>query len=712
MWFRDAAGRLPTNYFRDPATGDVVSWNAVEQEEQRGSPLFRTGQTRVYEGSVSGGFQQARYYLSSSYQNDFGVEPNNGLKNFTTHANLSVTPNEKLEIGSSLHFVDQRARLGTDNGLSAMLGAVGGHALVFKASRGFSLGFPPEASWALHDNTQDIKRFTGSGTINYRPTTWLTQRLVIGLDHTTDDSRALERYAPPELRVFPALTPTAANGRIAQTLRRFSVLSLDYAGSARAEVTPALALTTSVGLQAFRDETNQSFLGGLGFAGAGVYTVSATASPLPASQTQVLNTTVGGFAQEKLAWRDRLFVTGALRVDNNSAFGEDFKWVTYPKFDVSWVASEEPFWPWSDVVNTLRLRAAYGESGRSPNVFSALRTFNPVQGPGGTNAITPGSAGNPNLKPERGKELEIGFEAELLRRLSIDFTYYDKTTEDVIVNQAVAPSTGFPGNVPLNLGRVDNSGIELRASLQALNRENLNWEIAGSIATNSDEIKDLGVVPGAITSFGPANRLGYPVGGIWTRRVVSADRDPTTGQAINVLCDGGAGNAAVDCASAPFVFIGTTTPKQSGSIANTLTIRKRLRLYGLVDFQRGNVQFNANELLRCIGGFGARLCHANYFPEKYSTIYLAETAGNALARGTLDQYYQDASYFKLREVSATYMVPERWIGGLSAASVTLAARELATWTDYRGLDPDVSANNDQALLPQLTRLTAILNIRF
>ncbi|HSL71819.1 MAG TPA: SusC/RagA family TonB-linked outer membrane protein, partial [Longimicrobiales bacterium] len=712
LWFRDAADRLPTNFFRDPATGNVVTWNAVEQEEQRGSSLFRTGQTRVYEGSVSGGFQQARYYLSSSYQNDFGVEPNNGFKHFSTHANLNVTPSEKLDVGASLHFVDQRARLGTDAGASAMLGAVGGHALVFPASRGFALGFPPELTWALYDNTQDIKRFTGSGTVNYRPTGWMNHRLMLGLDHTTDDSRALERYAPPELRAFPGLTPTAANGRIAQTLRRLSVLSLDYAGSARAEVTPALSLTTSVGLQAFRDETNQSFLGGLGFAGAGVYTVSATATPLSSTQTQILNTTVGGYAQEKLAWRDRLFVTGALRVDNNSAFGEDFKWVTYPKFDVSWVASDEPFWRWSSVVNTLRLRAAYGESGRSPNVFSALRTFNPVQGPGGTSAITPGSAGNPNLKPERGKELEVGFEAELLRRLSIDFTYYDKTTVDVIVNQAVAPSTGFPGNIPLNLGQVDNSGIELRATLQALERENLHWEVTGSIATNGDEIKDLGVVPGAITSAGAANRVGYPIGGIWTRRVVSADRDPTTNQAINVLCDGGPGNAPVACASAPFVFIGTTTPKQSGAIANTLTIRKRLRLYGLIDFQRGNVLWNVNEMLRCIGGFGARLCEANYFPEKYSTIYLAETAGNALAQGIIDQYYQDASYFKLREVSATYMVPERWLRGLSAASITIAARELATWTDYRGLDPDVSAAVDQALVPQLTRLTAILNIRF
>ena len=135
---------------------------------------------------------------------------------------------------------------------------------------------------------------------------------------------------------------------------------------------------------------------------------------------------------------------------------------------------------------------------------------------------------------------------------------------------------------------------------------------------------------------------------------------------------------------------------------------------GLVDFQRGNLSFNANELLRCGAGFGPLLCEVNYRPEKYPTTYVAQT-GNYVAlitAGTIDQFFQDASYFKLREVSATYMVPERFIGSLSAASITISARELATWTDYRGVDPDMSDDNDQALLPTLSRLTAILNIRF
>ncbi len=264
----------------------------------------------------------------------------------------------------------------------------------------------------------------------------------------------------------------------------------------------------------------------------------------------------------------------------------------------------------------------------------------------------------------------------------------------------------------MNLGRVDNSGIELRATLQTLDWTNVRWEVSGTLATNNDVIKDLGIVPGAITAANAANRLGYPIQGFWSRKVFSADRNPTTGLAANVLCADATGRAGVPCATAPFHFLGPTIPSSTGSVSTTLTLLKRLRLYALFDFQRGNVAFNGNEAVRCTGLLGLPLCEANYYPEKYSTRYLAAATSTAFTQQYIDQYIQDASYVKLREVSASYRLPERWLRGVSDASITIAARELAVWTDYRGIDPDYSNVTDQASLPQLSRLTAILNVRF
>lgn len=711
LYFRDDEGRMPTNYVRNPG-GTVVPWNAVRQEKDRDDPLFKTGHTALINASLSGGLDAVRYYVSSAYETGQGIEPNNALRQFTLHGNVDVTPSSTFDVATSINYVSLRSRLGVDAGASAMFGGVFGHALAFPNSRGFGLGFPPEVTQDLWENSQYVNRFTASTRVEHVPLSWLRQRLVLGVDYTGDDSRALERFAPPPLNT---IIPNAT-GRIGQTIRSTSGITADYGATATLNLTPTLSSMSSVGGQFFRNELGTSFLGGTGFPGTGIETVSGTALQVTATQTEALNTTVGAYAQQKFGWKDRLFFTAAVRVDNNSAFGEDLKWITYPKFDASWVVSEESFWGWKNFLPSFRLRGAYGESGRSPQTFSALRTFSPVQGPGGTNAVTPGSIGNPELRPEVGQELELGFEAAILDRVSLDFTYFSKKTEDVIINQNIAPSSGFSGTRPVNLGRVDNQGIELLATLQAFTSANLNWELSGSVATNKDEIKDLGSVPSVIVTFGQFHQVGRPIGGFYSKRVVSADR-AANGTATNVLCQGAAGPVA--CAQAPFQFIGTPTPKVSGSVSNTVTIGKNLRLYALVDFKRGNRTFNATELLRCSGALGVGLCDSNYNPQNYSTIYLAETAGTALAQSIIAGFVQDASFAKLREVSASYTLPRRLIPGTSHASITLAGRELHTWTNYTGIDPEVSSAGtggftaqDQALMPPLTRIIATLNVRF
>jgi TonB-linked SusC/RagA family outer membrane protein len=709
--FPNADGRIQTNYARNPA-GEIVTWNGVRQESDSGRDIYRRGATRRYTGSASGGLEQLKYFVSGSYESSYGVEPNNELQQFGFTANLNTALRSHTDVGTSLRYISNAIRLGADVGASPLLGAQVGHALLFPASRGF-FPAPPEVAQELYDNTSNVNRFTGSVTVNNRPATWFSQRAIVGIDYSGEDARNLERFAEPDLAVFVG---AAASGRIGQTLRQNYVATADYSGSARFDLTSSLRSTTSVGGQFYRTSANTSFLGGIGFPGPGLETVSATATPLASVQQELLNTTIGGFVEQGFAWNDRLFLSAGFRVDNNSAFGDDFKWVTYPKVSASWVINEEGFWADNRIVNSLRLRAAYGESGRQPQTYSALRTYAPVPGPGGTNAVTPGSIGNPDLKPERGREYEMGFETFLFNRLSVDFTYFTRRTEDVIVNQPVAPSAGFAGNQVQNLGEVDNAGYEVGASLRALSRDNFSWEIGLNMATNKDEITDLGGLPTVLASSGPYNLVGYPIGGIWSKRVVSADRDATTGGPTNILCDGGASAAPVTCAQAPLVYIGTPTPKFTGALQNTFTFGRNLRLYALFDWKQGHRIFNAVEFLRCTGQTGAPLCHENYYPNEYDPVRLAEARGAAIAAQTWSQYMQSANFIKLREVSLNYTLPQRWTKG--RASITLAGRELATWTDYRGIDPEANRQNaattafqdDQAVTPNLQRFIATFNI--
>ena len=140
-------------------------------------------------------------------------------------------------------------------------------------------------------------------------------------------------------------------------------------------------------------------------------------------------------------------MTGAVRGDDNSAFGTNFDFVVYPKLSASYVISDEPFF--QDVmgaVNTLKLRAAWGKAGKQPDVFDAIQTYTPTVGPEGASVLTPENIGNPDLKPEVGTEIELGFDAGFMNDLvGVEFTVYSQTTNDALVRVPVIPSKGFPG---------------------------------------------------------------------------------------------------------------------------------------------------------------------------------------------------------------------------------------------------------------------------
>jgi len=262
------------------------------------------------------------------------------------------------------------------------------------------------------------------------------------------------------------------------------------------------------------------------------------------------------------------------------------------------------------------------------------------------------------------------------------------------------------------VGETKNHGIELQAAFQALATHDLSWELVGNIATNKDEVVDLGALPFAGTT-NVRSTVGYPISAYWSRRVVSADRDPTTHAITNILCDAGPGNAPVACGVAPEQFIGTQTPKVTGAISSTLTLWNQLTLYGLVDFKRGHYLFNANELNRC-GGV-APLCDAVYNRAAYETNYLASIAASSIGASVLAPFMQKASFFRLSEVSLAYTLPSRWLRplGVSSSRVSLAGRNLHTWTSYNGLDPESRAGaTDQAIIPPLQRFVLTLHLAF
>jgi hypothetical protein len=187
-WFMDAADRVGTLYGLD-GQGNLITWNPVEAEEARGTPLFRNGTVQGYNASLSGGSATTQYRVSASYDRDNGIEPSNNLWRFNSNLNVTLKPLPSVDVISSLGFTKSRLNQNYEGGGGVLTEALfGSPALVSTSRRGF-LDFPPETLWENFQASQRVSRLIGSLQLNHRPFSWLNHRLTMGFDLIGEEIR-------------------------------------------------------------------------------------------------------------------------------------------------------------------------------------------------------------------------------------------------------------------------------------------------------------------------------------------------------------------------------------------------------------------------------------------------------------------------------------------------------------------------------------------
>jgi TonB-linked SusC/RagA family outer membrane protein len=711
-WFANAENRMPISYWRNPRTGEIEELNIVRQERERGTPIFRTGHDQGYDLSFSGGAENVRYYLSGSWERQEGIERFNHLNRWSGRANLTVSPHNSLDVTGSLGYVSSDARLvweGSGGGVmwSTTFATPRRHYFVDGSphpARGFLTA--PHEAFEHYFVGQELGRFIGSVQLNHRPAHWFTQRLTIGSDASREGNNILAERTDDLIPFLGQVLGSRTAGRREVTNNTF-----DYSGTFQFPLGQQLVSSTSLGGQFYRVFTTNVTATGTQFPAPGLTVVNAAAVQR-GGESQVENATVGIFAQQQVGWRDRLFVTGALRADDNSAFGENFNLVYYPKGSVSWVVSEEPFFNFP-VVSTLRFRAAYGQSGQQPAAFAALRTYSPVTGRGDQPAVTPQTVGNPDLGPERGKELELGFDSGFFdERVGLQLTYYDQRTTDAIVLRSVAPSTGFAGSQWVNIGEVLNRGLEMLIDVNPVRRQTVDWRVGLNLATNENEVIHLGGEMESLVmnaQFGWESRVGYPASSFFHRRIVSAEITPE-GRTANQMCDDDRGGV-VACTQAPMVFLGRTTPKYEGAFNSAITLHDRVRIGALIDFRGGHVKWDGNTWVQCSIYW---TCRENLYPQEADPLRLAAFERDLFIQSP---YVANAGYAALRELTASFTIPDRFIGrfGGTGATISVAGRNLHTWTNWPGLDPEVAYGHnwyEQNNQPPPAQFMTTINLNF
>jgi hypothetical protein len=501
--------------------------------------------------------------------------------------------------------------------------------------------------------------------------------------------------------------------------------TLDYLGTVRHNLTQDVRVDWSVGSQALARRTDLTNVTGQGLVNNDVRSVNSAASLLNGGQTSSESRDIGVFTQGELSFRERLYIQLGIRADQSSSFGAEAKPFYSPKVGASYVISDEDYFRRFTsflpefAITQLRLRGAFGVSGRQPN-SGARSTYSASTNllPSGTLVVgvRPGAIGNPDIRAEKGEELEFGADMGILRdRLSLEATYFHKKGVDQILALPQPGSSGSTTGPQVNIGSLLNKGWELASEARLLTRENIAFSVRGTLATLHNELLDLGNIPESST-----RKVGYPLNGRWDYTIDSvriSGTDASTWRAY--ISD-----------SLEFKGNGADYPGWDAAFNATMTLFKDLSFYAQIDGRGDRMIFDGtNEFRdRQFGqGASAVLGAAAYGTEadgitptekakdeyvrRFGTFVTA--SGVTVNRGSVrGAYNQSGKFWKLREASATYNLPKDFVRRYTRAKsvlVGLTARNINTWTDFTGLDPE----SDQFLtVPSDKRYTMRFSLTF
>lgn len=595
-------------------------------------------------------------------------------------------------------------------------------------------------------------RFLGSMRAQYTPLEWLEISGDIAYDRGAGNQ--YYQYDRGFRSVGPSASTSALGGRSEGSWDNRSINS-----GLNALFRPRWfeTMTTSFGLGYTYDQQDNSSLSGSGsnLAAPGLGTLGATLGETRSSgssSTSVRSQSFRGTADFDYLDRYQLYLS--LRQEGSSLFGEDERWAMYPRVAANWIASQEPWFPAQDAVSLLRFRGAWGQAGARPSFSAQYFTYSIGAG----NRLSPGVMGNPLLKPELMTEIEVGFDAELFRRLALEVTYAQSTSEDQLLPVPLPFIAGYT-SIWQNAGTLENKTWEASLEIPILQRDNMSWSTRVIYDRNRATITKLDVPPynvsggvqGSETMY--LMREGERLGTIYGRSFVTecsqlpgsfASDCGSSNSAFQknddgfVVWTGGRPitqgfthnyyQAQLPVANAPWEHrlnwglpivrrdsdsptneplveaIGNSAPDYHIGLSSNFSWN-RFTAYGLLDGVFGRDVWNEGfhwaqgDFMSGNTDQGGKDV-ATVKPLGYYWRVGPGTGGHPSGIGGLydilgptNDSVEDASFIRLREVALTYNVGP--LMGAGNWTVGLVGRNLATFTDYRGYDPEVGRGGGQ-----------------
>ena len=712
-------GGSPDVQTQDILTPALLNTTAVTRYNYQ-DYIFRNATGTDNNISVSGGNDKTKYYLSGSFFYNEGIIKNTDFRRFSFRANVDQTLSKVLSFNIGLNYTNSAANEKPDgNSFFSPMNSVtilgNFHDLFTRDANGNIKAVGERGRTnpvsVIEDfmQRQETNRIIASLGMKIKPMTGLTFDYTLGIDNYGQNGTT---YMPPfaynvNTAFFgggASLDPTL-NGYASTGNDYFFQINHELNGTYQFNITPKIGSTTQVGYSMQYEKNRYSLLQGRGLSPF-VQTVNGASTALPSVDDRSEISVSGAYVQQNLRFNNQLFLTGAVRLDGSSVFGENERSQVYYKASGSFLVSEFANWknnmPWW---NTFKIRAAYGESGNLTGIGAYDRTnvYSSNSFLGRTALGSSTRLANENVKPERQKELEIGTDMSFFKdRIGLQFNWYRKRVQELLINRQIAPTNGFSSLLD-NFGSLENKGFEVVLNLSPVNNKNVQWNVTAIYNHNRNKVLNVGKALTLFSTNGgaPVALLqGYPVG-IFYGTFFAVD---ASGNMIKTTA--GLGNIEKGIQNSPTSYttqrdattglpsgttlrkvIGDPNPDYTASLVNEVAYKK-FNLRVQLDAVQGVDIFNADFRTRQGVGNGteAEKEHLGIYPRGYiNSIYQIE-------QWRID----DGSFVKLREVSLSYSFGD--FKFFKDLSVSVSGRNLISWDNYKGYDPELNAAGQSTLL--------------
>lgn len=695
-----AANLLPFRP-KDQAVSGYPAYGTPEEQPtfDRLHYVFRTAVTQQYNLSVTGGDARTNFFLGANYESDQATLKLEDFKRYSLRFNLDHTLSGSVKIGTSnsLSYVPRReVRVGD------------GPAGLFQAALHTPTFYPlfnPDGSYykvGVFDNVLAIA--ANSNTYSYSTralnSIYATLTLLPGLTFKSTLSNDYANYhekAYYNTNLVYGQPSGEANDVITtrETLIAEQLLNFNRNFHDRNDL--SVFVGNTVQYSTYETES----LTGTGFPSDQFQRI-ASAAVQTASSSGSKSRLVSFFSGINYSLDNKYSIDANVRADASSRFGADHRWGYFPSVGLGWNIIKESFFPRTDAINDLRLKASYGLTGnQNISDFASRGLWN-----GGRNyldlpGIAPNQPANPNLKWETTRQFNAGVQGSLLgHRLNFEFNYYDKYTYDLLLPAPLPVISGF-SSIVSNVGAMSNKGVELLLTSTNIQHRNFSWHTTFTISHNHNNVVRL-LTPITDGSYGMYQlQQGHPIYSIYVFHELGVD--PQTGNVIDEDVSGPNGKPDGKITNDDKKIVGDVWPKLEGVLKNTLSYRSFSLDANLV-YKSGNKVFNYTRMFLESGGTrgvtrSIQKSALNYWKKPGDVGVLprptsvANADGSSNYNGNTSRFLEDASYIRVRDITLAYDLPVRAISRLRITSARVFATASNIWTLTRYTGPDPEANN-------------------